>query len=147
MTRMANTPHEDALLVALVLAPGTYSRNRYFDLYRDETRRRVHRRALTLRSIVRHLGELSPMRRARVVELDSRADGGAVLRYEIESLGLRRTAMLSELELAVVRHALRHAGRPVIALEGREHGVDRHRIDAALAPLADSLTALTSVAT
>jgi hypothetical protein len=129
-------PDEDALLVALVLAPATYSRNRFFDLYRDEARRRVHRRALTLRSIVRHLGDRSPARRAHVVALEGRSDGEVMLRYEIESLGLRRAALLTELELTIVRHALRHAGRPVTALGGRGNAGDRHRLDAALAPLA-----------
>lgn len=137
----ARLPDEEALLVALVLAPATYSRNRFFDLYRDETRRRVHRRALTLRSIVRHLGERSPSRHAHIVELEGRGDGAVMLRYEIQSLGLRRAALLTDLELTIVRHALRHAGRSVKALGGRGHAGDRHRLDAALAALAPTRSA------
>ena len=44
----------DALLVALVLDPSTYSRNRFFDLHNSPVFRRVRRRASLVRSVVRH---------------------------------------------------------------------------------------------
>ena len=44
----------DALLVALVLDPSTYSRNRFFDRHNNAVFRRVRRRASLVRSVVRH---------------------------------------------------------------------------------------------
>ncbi|KYF93391.1 hypothetical protein BE20_09455 [Sorangium cellulosum] len=54
---MRGTPPIDleALFVALVLAPSTFSRNRFYSLYADPEARRVRRRAALLRSIVRQL--------------------------------------------------------------------------------------------
>ena len=47
----------EALLVALVLAPGTFSRNRHFHLFEQAALKRARRRARELRGIVRDLTE------------------------------------------------------------------------------------------
>ena len=102
-------PHE-ALLVGLALAPATFSRNRHFSLYTDAALRKVHRRALVVRGIVRHLGETLSDRRAQITHVEDRPEGGVELRYDVPSLGLRRVAWLSAVEAAVLRFALGRAG-------------------------------------
>ena len=122
----------DALLVALVLAPGTYSRNRFFGLYTDPSARRARRRASMLRGVVRHLAA-----DAAGVALAPGEGGGAVLTYEVPTLGLKRTMALEALELAVVRFAVARAqgadAPPPAAL--RPELSDGRQIDAALARL------------
>ncbi|WP_437634761.1 hypothetical protein [Sorangium sp. So ce854] len=91
----------EALFVALVLAPSTFSRNRFYALYTDPETRRVRRRAALLRSIVRQL-----VAGADRAGLAPAASGGALLTYDVPSLGLKRTAALDALELAVLRIAV-----------------------------------------
>ena len=124
----------DALMVALVLAPATYSRNRFFALYHDPAARRARRRAAMLRSVVGHLGAGSGAAGVAVAP----AEGGcAVLTYEVPALGLKRRITLEALELAVVRFAVARAragdAAPPPALHP-EHS-DGPQIDAALARL------------
>lgn len=98
----------EALLVALVLAPSTLSRNRFFSLYTCPETRRVRRRAALLRSLARQL--ISGAGRAALAPAEG---GGALLTYDVPSLGLKRTAVLEPLELAVLRIAVaRGASRP-----------------------------------
>ncbi|WP_438017327.1 hypothetical protein WMF18_42285 [Sorangium sp. So ce315] len=98
----------EALFVALVLAPSTFSRNRFYALYTDPATRRVRRRAALLRSIVRQL-----VAGADRAGLAPAASGGALLTYDVPSLGLKRTAALDALELAVLRIAVaRGKGTP-----------------------------------
>ena len=118
----------DALLVALVLAPATYSRNRFFELFVAPEARRVRRRAALVRSVLRHAREMTPGALEALAGARP-ADGGAVeLRYVVASLGLTRTVRLEPLERALVRFA--------VAL-GTEHATaeddpDRARIESAL---------------
>jgi hypothetical protein len=121
----------DALLVALVLAPATYSRNRFFDLYADPRVRRVRRRASLLRSVVRHLARLGPVEAEAVVV----EEGDDVrLTYVVPSVGLRRISVLAPFEMSLVRFAL---GRG----KGNEGGLlaageeDREVVEAALGKL------------
>ena len=51
------SPDPNALLCALILAPGTYSRNRFFDMFEASAARAVRRRALRVRSMVIQLTE------------------------------------------------------------------------------------------
>ncbi len=97
----------EALFVALVLAPSTFSRNRFFSLYADPAARRVRRRAALLRSIVRQL-----VAGACRAGLAPEASGGARLTYDVPSLGLKRTAALDDLELAVLRIAVARGAVP-----------------------------------
>jgi hypothetical protein len=97
----------EALLVALVLAPATFSRNRFFSLYADAGARRVRRRASLLRSLVRQLG--AGAERAAITPAER---GGALLTYEVPALGLKRTAALDALELAVLRLAVSRGAAP-----------------------------------
>ncbi|HVY49385.1 MAG TPA: hypothetical protein VHB21_26015 [Minicystis sp.] len=129
------TPDVDpeALLVALVLAPATYSRNRFFELYKDPAVRRARRRASMLRSILRQLTRGGDGEGAEGVCLVE-TEAGAELTFGVPSLGLRRTVHLDALDLAVVRFALASAGRAEgpLALPPE----DRARIETTLARLA-----------
>lgn len=114
----------DALLVALVVAPSTYSRNRFFDMYQEADVRRVRRRASQVRSVSRHVTS-SP-------EITPAAEGRYRLTYEVASVGMRRTMLLDPLELSLIRLlAARREGRPL-----PQGDPDRSRIDAALRGLA-----------
>jgi hypothetical protein len=95
----------DALLCALVLAPMTFARNRFFALFTEPWARRTRSRAAQLRTIVRHLSAYEKTK-AEVREMRPCEDGGVVMRYGVPDLSLERTAMLEPLEIAVVRFAL-----------------------------------------
>jgi hypothetical protein len=108
---LSDRPDLEALLVALVLAPATFSRNRFFDMYADPAVRRVRRRAAHVRSIVRQLlmtdtpeaGEALPF------TVQGAAGGRVELAFYVPSLGLRRTTTLDPVELSLVRFALARA--------------------------------------
>jgi hypothetical protein len=107
--RAANAPVDvdaDALLCALVLAPRSFSRNRFFELFEAPEKRRVRRRAGRVRGILRQL--LAGAEITGEVELD---DGRRLLRYQMPELGLARTAALSKLEFAALRFALDRSKR------------------------------------
>jgi hypothetical protein len=100
---------EDGLLAALVLSPGTYSRNRHFELYERHDIARIQRRARVVRSLVRML------LREEVKSVSKSPEGAwIVVRVEIPALGLRRTARLSTLEFDLVEfmHARAEGQRP-----------------------------------
>ena len=101
-------PDGDALLAALVLAPATYSRNRFFQLFRDPGMRRVRRRASELRSLVRDLARRDDAA-AQMVQLERAPDGSLSVRYCVPSLNLRVTSRLSPIEAAVAEVALARA--------------------------------------
>ncbi|MET0593576.1 MAG: hypothetical protein ABW133_12810 [Polyangiaceae bacterium] len=129
-----------ALLSALVLAPTTFARNRFFTLFTETTARRTRSRATQLRTIVRHLAHEKP--RAKVLELTLREDGSHVLRYGIESLKLLRTSVLGRLELALVRFGL--SRRPQTGTEPLAPMLhltpeDRALVVASIAKLGDKL--------
>jgi hypothetical protein len=122
----------EALLCALVLAPATFSRNRFFLLYEKTALRRVRRRAGHVRSIVRQLlgqGRL----KAEVIGEQVLADGRVLLRYRIQDLSYTRTTALSPLEAAVLRYALCRAG------EGKVSDEDRAQVELALERLGAAL--------
>jgi len=95
----------DALLCALVLAPRTFARNRFFSLYLWSPAKRVRSRAAELRAIVRHLAGRGRVR-ADLVGLEPQHGCAVVLRYRLAHLSLERTAVLDALELGLVRFAL-----------------------------------------
>lgn len=99
----------DALLCALILAPQTFPRNRYFSLYEDATGKRVRRRAARVRGIIRQLiGEgRQPAEMTGEAVLE---DGRLLIRYQVEGLALHRSAALSALEAATFHYALHRAG-------------------------------------
>ena len=114
----ARTVNADALLCALVLAPNTFARNRFFGLFEDAAMRRVRRRAYHVRGILRQLlgtGKERAIITGRL-ELD---DTRVLLRYRLENVKLDRTTALSALEFAVLNYALHRAGRGDVQDEER----------------------------
>jgi hypothetical protein len=94
----------DGLLAALVLSPGTYSRNRHFELYQRHDIARVQRRARVVRSLVRM------MLREEAKSVSKSPEGAwIVVRVEIPALGLRRTARLTPIEFDLVEFMLARA--------------------------------------
>jgi hypothetical protein len=117
----------EALLCALVLAPASFSRNRFFSLFEDPAMRRVRRRAARVRSLVRLLGNPehpSEITGERVLE-----DGRVLIRYRVPDLGFQGTSALSAVEAAVLRYALHRGGAGALQEE------DRARVEQALLEL------------
>ncbi len=129
----------DALLCALVLAPVTFARNRFFALFTEPWARRTRSRAAQLRTIVRHFSHEKTG--ATLRELAPREGGGAVLRYGIPRLSLERTAMLDPLEIAIVRFALSRSHRLPDGANASMTSTedDRRRVETALAKLGRKL--------
>ncbi len=94
------------LLVALVLVPHSYPRNRFYELYRKPEARRVRRRAALLRSVI---GDLTSGATDVTIH---RGDGHVVLRYKLDDLGVVRTSRIDDDELAVVKLVLERSGKP-----------------------------------
>jgi hypothetical protein len=116
MTRHLVDP--DALFCALVLAPRTFSRNRFFNLYEDPVLRRVRGRAARVRGIVRQLTAAGRLR-GEIVGEQVLEDGRVLLRYRVHELAYYRTTALSVLEAAALRYALHRAGAGPLSEEDR----------------------------
>jgi len=123
--RSAESVNPEALLCALVLAPNTFARNRFFRLFEDPALRRVRRRAYHVRGVLRQLlgqGKDKALLIGRA-ELD---DERVLIRYRIESVKLERTTALSALESSILNYALHRAG------QGELEDEDRTRVESAL---------------
>lgn len=107
-----------ALLCALVLAPGTYARNRFFKLYEDPSALKVRRRAARIRGMIRQLVGAGRTR-AEIVGEQVLEDGQVLIRYRVGAMGFRRTVALSAMEAAVLRYALHRAGLSDLSAEDR----------------------------
>ncbi len=101
----------EALTVAMAVAPGVYSRNRFFELFKGSHVRHARRRASLVRGIVQHLTMLQRGHPSDV-ELPTfdRLKGGVRLRYRLPALHLERRVELSELETSCVLHLAERAG-------------------------------------
>jgi hypothetical protein len=135
---MIPPPDPDALLVALVLCPGAYSRNRFYAMYVNPEASAVRRRAALVRSIVAALAHADPLRRGRVVSIDDCNDSGmGSLTYVVSSVGLRRSTTLTSLELSIIQYAVT---RRVGIAEGLDAGDGtRERIEGALRGLSPEI--------
>jgi hypothetical protein len=91
-----------ALLAALVVLPESYSRNRFYGLYRWPAARRVRRRATLLRSLLADL----LAGRAEGIET-AQSDAGTVVRYRMTAVGGRRRTLLADDEVALLGAVLR----------------------------------------
>lgn len=129
-----------ALLCALVLAPATFARNRFFSLFTESSARRIRARAALLRTVVRQLAQDNA--RAEMVELEPGRDGTFVLRYGVRRLRLQRTSVLDRLELALVRFAVSRrtrAGAEPLAPVLEVTSEDRALVFGAIAKLGEKL--------
>jgi hypothetical protein len=119
----------EPLVVAMMLVPRLFSRNRSFALFENPEVRRARRRATLLRGIVRQLaGVAGAMESVRI----ARAGEGCEISYRVPALKMHRRATLSDVELACVHYLVAREG--VTALRATEQ--DRAAIDAALKRLA-----------
>jgi hypothetical protein len=122
----------DALMVAMAVVPGLYSRNRMFAMYGDPEVKRAKARASVIRGVVRQLtgfhGEPGDIALAR--------NGDArTLRYRIPRVKLDRRLELSEIEAACLVYLAGRAG-----VRGMHPSAeDRAHIDSALRRLAGDL--------
>lgn len=114
------------------MAPRLYSRNRFFDLFRDGGASLIRARAATLRGIIRQLVGYAG-HRGHIVGEQVLWDDQVLLRYELPELDFVRTVALSPLEAALVRYALFRAG-----IMGSDPEATR-RIEEALAEMASHL--------
>jgi hypothetical protein len=129
-----------ALLSALVLAPTTFARNRFFSLFNEPSAKRTRSRAAQLRTIVRQLSH--DTLRAEFLELAPGEGGSLVLRYGIHRLRLERTAVLERLELALIRFAVARrirTGTEPLAPPLQVTSEDRALVYASIAKLGDKL--------
>ena len=108
----------DALLAALILAPRTFSRNRFYWLFEKPEAAKIRRRAARVRGMLRQLTG-TPKPAAEIVGERVLADGQVHLRYRVEGLGYTRTAALSSLEAATLRYAMHRSGRASLSHEER----------------------------
>ncbi len=99
----------EALLVALVLVPQSYPRNRFFHMFRRSDAHAVRRRAALLRSVIADLAD-----DAADIRVEARRRGVALC-YQLPELGVRRTTLLERDELALVKHAVDRR-KPGVAL-------------------------------
>jgi hypothetical protein len=107
-----------ALLCALVLAPGTYARNRFFKLFEEPDALRVRRRAARIRGMIRQLVGAGRTR-AEIVGEQILEDGQVLIRYRVGAMAFQRTVALSAMEAAVLRYALHRAGKGELSAEDR----------------------------
>jgi hypothetical protein len=135
---MIATLDPDALLVALVLCPGAYSRNRFYSMYATPEASAVRRRAALVRSIVSELAHADPLRRGQIVAIDDiQRDGYGALTYVVASLGLRRSTLLTALELSIIQYAVTRRVGETQGLDGGES--TRERIENALRGLSPEI--------
>jgi hypothetical protein len=135
---MIATPDPDALLVALVLCPGAYSRNRFYKLFATPDGAAIRRRAALVRSVVAELAHPDPLRRGRVVAIDTAQNNDYTsLTYVVSSLGLRRSTLLTALELSIIQYTVMRRVGVTEALDAGES--TRERIEIALRGLAPEL--------
>ncbi|MGO8992469.1 MAG: hypothetical protein ACLQVI_04020 [Polyangiaceae bacterium] len=111
----------DALTVAMAVAPGVYSRNRFFELFKAPELRRARSRASVVRGIVQHLSMLQRDGEdvASTFVFERRA-GRVGFRYMVPSLRFERRTELSELEASCVFYLAERAGVPGLAPTGAE---------------------------
>ena len=122
----------DALLAALILAPRTFARNRFFTLFQNPEAAKIRRRASRIRGILRQLAG-TPKPAAEIVGERVMTDGQVLLRYRVEELNYTRTAALSSLEAATLRYALHRSGIASLSHE------ERTAVESALSRLGETL--------
>lgn len=123
---------EEALVVAMALVPGLYSRNRFFQFYADPVVPRARRRANLLRAVAQQIAGARGEPDSVTIDESAVDARGALLRVAIRSISFERRLRLSRLELACLRCLCKQTN--VAALRPRD--ADRALVDGALARLA-----------
>lgn len=126
--------------MALILAPGTYSRNKFYSLFEEEELRHARRRAQMIRSLVKELTEPWEHRgkvpgRSRPELIEKRESEGMVhLSYVVSDFVYQRSVSLTPVEYAALCYALKQAGHGEVSDE------QRHLVEEALKGLAPPQT-------
>lgn len=97
-------PPPDALLCAMVLAPATYARNRFFRLFEHPEYAHMRARAKVLRGLIRELLGTGA-RQAEIVGTQV-LDDRVLVRIHVPGLSYERTTALSPLESALLNFAV-----------------------------------------
>lgn len=113
----ARDPHNDAstidpegLLAALVIAPGTYPRNRFFFLHKDPVVKRVRRQSAQLRGLVRYL--MGGAGRVVVDARETHADGSETNPLPGGGSLAARRGLAQSVRARGRGRGARHRGRP-----------------------------------
>jgi hypothetical protein len=117
----------EALLCALVLAPATFTRNRFFAIFEQPSLRRTRKRAKRTRGLIRQL--LGQGRQRAEIVAEHVLEDRVLLRFEIEALNYQRTTSLTPLEASLLHYALHQARGDELRDE------DRERVEGALREL------------
>jgi len=117
----------DALLCALVLAPNTFARNQFFQLFEQPALKRTRKRARRTRGLIRQL--LGRGRERAEIVAEHVLDDRVLLRFEVPSLKYQRTTSLPLLEAALIHFALHQARGDELSDD------DRQRVERALTEL------------
>lgn len=127
---MSSAPDPAAVLAALVLAPSTLPRNRFFDLFKRPELRGVRRRASELRELVRHLRDPA---RALVHRWSLDDLGRRAVEYEMPSLHFRRSLWLTSAEAAIVDVSLARSRGEAAPIDAEAYVLDllNQRLNAA----------------
>jgi hypothetical protein len=107
------------LLCALVLAPKTYTRNKFFRFYEQPELAKVRRRAARVRGIIRQLGGGSAAAIGQIIG-EQVFDDRVLLRYKLDAIHFARTTALTPLEAALVHYALHVATGAEVSVSDRE---------------------------
>lgn len=102
--------HYESLIVAMLIAPGVYSRNRKFDLLSKDFARRAAARASWLRAIA---GQLRHVQQLFITPLVQRDDGTPThvnLRYALASLRVERSIEMTMVEVSALGLVLERLG-------------------------------------
>jgi hypothetical protein len=143
-TRLLVRLDEAALVIAMTVVPGLYSRNRMFALFTDARFRRARKRAVGLRLAVRQLSNPN----VRSVALERAAAGSSWrLTYELPTLAYGRRLTLSDAERACVLFLLQRSGAlglaPCLACGDDDRALVERTL-AYLAPLDEAFRSLAS---
>jgi hypothetical protein len=114
----ADAPPPDALLCAMVLAPATYARNRFFKLFENAKYAHMRGRAKVLRGLIRELLGTGA-RQAEIIGTQI-LDDRVLLRIHVPGLSYERTTALSLLENALVNFAVARGRGTGVAAEDEE---------------------------
>ena len=97
-------PPLDGLLCAMVLAPRTYARNRFFRLFELPDYARVRQRAKHVRGLIREVLGVGS-RKAEIIGTQV-LDDRVLLKLCVQGLNYERTTSLTLLEWSLVNYAL-----------------------------------------
>lgn len=110
-------PDADALFVALVMAPASFSRNKFFEMFQQAAQKEARRRAQLVRSILKdltepwpHPGSIPGHSEPLIVE-ELEVDGLFSLTYSVKEFDYTRQVLLTPLEAAALHYALERSGK------------------------------------